>query len=101
MRWHHAMVSTSRSASGTTALTRPMRSASAASYCSQRNQISRAFFWPTLRASSPDPEVAHDVQHVAAADRVARDHGHHRLGEAPDLNLEVEDVQAADAVVPD
>ena len=29
---------------GTTVLTKPMASASAAEYCSQRNQISRAFF---------------------------------------------------------
>src|SRR5689334_12918171 len=45
-----------------------------------------------------DGEVAHHVQHVAAADRVAGDHRDHRLGQAPDLDLDVEDVQAADAL---
>src|SRR6266511_4064654 len=48
-----------------------------------------------------DREVAHDVQDVPAADRVAGDHRDHWLGEPADLDLEVEDVQAADAVVAD
>ncbi len=55
MRRHHATVSLSRSASGTTVFTRPMSSASWASYWAHRNQISRAFFWPMLRASRPEP----------------------------------------------
>src|SRR5215471_2073087 len=41
-----------------------------------------------------DRQVAHDVQHVAAPDRVPGDHGDDRLGRPPDLDLEVEDVQA-------
>ncbi len=38
------------SAAGTTALTSPQSSAFCASYWRHRNQISRAFFWPTMRA---------------------------------------------------
>ena len=41
------------------------------------------------------------MQHVAAADRVARDHRDHRLRQPADLHLEVEHVEAADAVVAD
>ena len=48
-----------------------------------------------------DGQVAHDVEHMAAADRVARHHGDDRLGRAPDLDLEVEDVEAADALLRD
>src|SRR5262249_20869411 len=44
-----------------------------------------------------DGEVADDVQDVTAADGVAGDHRDDRLGRAPDLDLEVEDVEAADA----
>ena len=44
-----------------------------------------------------DREVADQVQHVAAADRVARDHRHHRLRQAPDLDVEVGDVEASRA----
>ncbi len=99
-----------------------MSSAACASYCSQRYQISRAFFCPTDPRQQPravaaveaadrrtglaearvvgrDGEVAHDVQHVAAADRVARDHRDHRLGQPADLHLQVEHVEPADAVV--
>ena len=50
-----ATVSLSSSASGTTVLTEPMSSACCASYWRHRNQISRAFFWPTMRASRPEP----------------------------------------------
>ncbi len=39
------------------------------------------------------------MQHVTAADRVAGDHRDHRLRQAADLHLEVEHVQAADALV--
>ena len=51
------------------------------------------------RVVGRDREVAHDVQHVAAADRVARDHRDHRLRQPADLHLQVEHVEAADAVV--
>ena len=101
-----------------------MRSASSAPYCRQRNQISLAFFWPTWRASTEAPkppsneptfgpvwpkralsaaigEVAHDVEHVAAADRVARDHRHDRLRQPPDLHVQVGDEEAADAPLAD
>ena len=47
---HHFTVSRSRSASGTTALTRPISSACWASYWRHKNQISLAFFLPTMRA---------------------------------------------------
>ena len=53
------------------------------------------------RVVGRDREVAHHVQHVAAADRVPRDHRDHRLREPADLDLEVEHVEAADAVVAD
>ncbi len=53
------------------------------------------------RVVGGDGEVAHDVQHVAAADRVAGHHRHDRLGRAADLDLEVEHVEAADAVLGD
>src|SRR5436190_10225012 len=43
-----------------------------------------------------DREVAYDVQHVAAADRVARDHRDDRLRQTANLLLHVEDVEARD-----
>ena len=46
-----------------------------------------------------DRQVAHDVQHVATADGVAGDHGDDRLGRATDLDLQIEHVQATDALV--
>jgi hypothetical protein len=53
---HQAMVSRSRSPSGTTVLTSPISSASVASYSRLRNQISFAFFTPTFRARSEEPK---------------------------------------------
>src|SRR5207248_11168762 len=44
-------------------------------------------------------QVADDVEHVAAADGVAGDHGDHGLGGAPDLHLQVEHVETSDAAV--
>ena len=44
-----------------------------------------------------DREVAEHVEHVAAADRVARHHGHDRLGQAPHLEVQVGHVEAPDA----
>ncbi len=90
----------------------------------QRNQISRAFFWTDeareirraeagVEAPHPRPglsedgvvggdrQIADEVQHVAAADRVARDHGDDRLRQAPNHALEVEHVEARHAVVAD
>ena len=98
-----------------------MSSACCASYWRHRNQISLAFFWPTRRRSSAgaeaavegadlrpglpearvvggDREVADEVQHVAAADRVARDHRDDRLRQPADLHVQVGDVEAADAL---
>src|SRR3954454_4522620 len=46
-----------------------------------------------------DREVADDVQHVSAADRVAGDHGHDGLRQAPDLYVQVGDVEAAHAAL--
>ena len=43
-----------------------------------------------------DRQVAADVEDVAAADRVAGDHRHHRLRQAPHLHLQVGDVEAAE-----
>ena len=103
-------------------LTRPISSACCASYWRHRNQISLAFFGPTSRDRTDgavaaveradlraglaeagvvgrDRQVAHDVEHVAAADGVAGDHGDDRLRRAPDLHVEVGDVEAADALL--
>ena len=54
---------------------------------------------PEARVVGRDREVAHQVQHVAAADGVARHQGDHRLGERPDQALQVEDVEARHALV--
>jgi len=48
-----------------------------------------------------DGQVADDVQDVAAADRVAGDHRDDGLGRAPDLDLQVQDVEPADALARD
>ena len=48
------------------------------------------------RVVGGDREVADDVQHVAAADRVAGDHRDHRLRQPPDLDVQVGDVEAPD-----
>src|SRR5439155_454535 len=50
------------------------------------------------RVVGGDRQVAHDVKHVPAADRVARHHRHHRFGQAADLDLQVEHVQPADSL---
>ncbi len=55
IRRHHATVSASRSASGTTVLTSPHDNAWAASYWRHKNQISLARFNPIVRANSPEP----------------------------------------------
>ena len=51
------------------------------------------------RVVGGDREVAHDVQDVAAADRVPGDHRDHRLRQAADLHLEIEHVEPAGALV--
>ena len=51
---------------------------------------------PEARVVGRDRQVADDVQHVAAADRVAGDHRDDRLGRAADLDVQVGDVEAAD-----
>ena len=102
-------------------MTSPICRASWASYWRHRNQISFAFFGPTRREStlapkppSNDPDlraglaeagvvggdrqIADDVQHVAAADRVPGDHRDDRLWQPADLDVEVGDVEAADRV---
>ena len=93
--------------------------ASSAPYWRHRNQISLAFLGPTSRAEEAravaavegadlgadlpearvvggDREVADEVQDVAAADRVARDHRHDGLGQPADLQVQVGHVEAAD-----
>ena len=90
-----------------------------ASYWRQRNQISLAFFWadevaqdrraeaavegadaraglPEARVVGGDREVAHEVQDVPAADRVAGDHRDDRLRQAAHLHVQVGDVEAPD-----
>src|SRR5262249_25497186 len=44
---------------------------------------------PEARVVRGDRQVAHDVQDVAAADRVARHHRDHRLAQPADLNVQV------------
>ena len=46
-------------------------------------------------------QVAADVQHVPAAHRVPGDHRHDRLGQPADLDLQVQHVEPADALVGD
>src|SRR5579884_1147405 len=46
-----------------------------------------------------DRQVADDVQHVAAPDRVPGHHRHDRLGQAADLHVEVGHLEAADGLV--
>ena len=41
------------------------------------------------------------MQHVAAADGIAGDHGNDRLGQAADLFLHIEDIEARNAIGPD
>jgi hypothetical protein len=60
---------------------------------------------PDLRAGLSEPgvvggdgQVAHQMEDVAPADGVAGNHGHDRLGKAPDLDLEIEHVEASDAL---
>ena len=48
-----------------------------------------------------DGEIADDVEHVPAADRVARDHRHNGLGQRADLFLEIEDIEARHPVATD
>ena len=62
--------------------------------------VERADLRPDLaeaRVVGGDREVADEVQHVAAADRVAGHHRHHRLGQPADLHVQVGDVEAPDA----
>ena len=124
IRAHHATVSTSRSSSGTTVLTRPMSSAACrVVLLAQEPDLARLLLpdrpgeqagaeaaveradpragLAEARVVGRDREVAHDVQHVPAADRVTGDHRDDGLGQPPDLDLEVEDVEPADAVVAD
>ncbi len=51
---------------------------------------------PEARVVRRDREVADEMQHVPAADRVAGDHRHHRLRQPADLDVQVGDVEAAD-----
>ncbi len=124
MSWHQRTVSCSSSSRGTTALTRPQSRACSAPYWRQRNQISLARFWPIWRARTEAPkppskeptrgpvcpkvalsaamrEVAQHVEDVAPADRVAGHHGHHRLRQPADLDVQVGDQEAAHAALPD
>jgi hypothetical protein len=43
-----------------------------------------------------DGQIADQVEHVPAADGVPGDHGHHRLGQPADLDLQIGDVEPAD-----
>src|SRR4029434_9875788 len=48
-----------------------------------------------------DGQIAEDMENMTTAERVPSDHGDHRLGCPPDLDLEVEDVEPADPLVGD
>src|SRR2546428_2285899 len=50
------------------------------------------------RVVGRDREVAHDMKDMAATDGIAGDHGDHRFRQAPDLDLQVEHVEAAGAL---
>ena len=52
---------------------------------------------PEARVVGGDRQVADEVQHVPAADRVAGDHRHHRLRQPADLDVQVGHVEAAHA----
>src|SRR5215208_6633676 len=115
---HQRTVSSSSVASGTTSLTSPISSASSAEYILQRNHISFAFFGdevgedggaesaveaadlrsdlPELRVVGSDGEVAHHVKDVAPADGVSCNHRDDGLGAAPDLDVQIRDVEASD-----
>src|SRR6478735_6909344 len=44
-------------------------------------------------------EIADQVEYVTAADRIAGDHGHHRLGQPADLDVQIGDVEPADGAL--
>src|SRR5262249_30794241 len=56
---------------------------------------------PEARILGRDREIAHHVQHVSPADRVPRDERDHGLRHAADQLLELEHVQAPDAILAD
>ena len=117
---HHCTVSSSRRSSGTTVLTSPIsqrllggvlpaqkpdllgllrpdevrqqaRAEAAVEGAHLRADLSEA------RVVGGDRQVADEVQHVPAADRVAGDHRHDRLRQAADLHVQVGHVEAPDA----
>ena len=60
-------------------------------------------FGPTLAEAGVvggDRQVADDVEHVAAADRVAGDHRHDRLGQPAHLDVQIGDLEPPDRLVP-
>ena len=57
--------------------------------------------WPKRALSAAIVRSQTHVQHVAAADRVASDHGDDRLGDGSDLALQVQYVEARHPVVAD
>ena len=63
----------------------------------RRSEPTRGPVWPKRALSAAIVRSQHEVQDVAAADRVAGDHRHHRLRQAADLDVQVGDVEAADA----
>ena len=66
--------------------------------------IERANFGSRLAKTSvigSDGEIANNVQHVTATDRISSDHGHDGLGQAADFFLQIQYVQARHAVITD
>jgi hypothetical protein len=53
------------------------------------------------RVVAGDRQVADQVEDVTASDGIARDHRDDRLGQTADLDVEVADVQSADALLGD
>jgi len=52
---------------------------------------------PEASVVGGDRQIADEVQHVAATDRVARDHRHDRLRQAADLDVQIGHMEAANS----
>ena len=46
-----------------------------------------------------DGQIADQMQHMAAADGIARHHGHHRLGQGADLALQIQHIEIVHALL--
>ena len=65
-------------------------------------RVEAADAWPGLPEAGivgGDGQIAYQVQHVAAADGIARHHCHHWFGQAADLHLQIQHVEVRRAPV--